>query len=948
MKKILTYLLAFVFLFTIFSAVPPQPVSADVTINEVTITPLTEGAHAEYRIEMRVGIAIDAHGIDEHNIYVRFPSKYNLPATINPNYVAISDGVFTSSHPSAISVDADNIVALTLTDSVLVGQKVFITFSSSAGIINPVYGVYSIKIWTSAEPTPVTSESFLIAISGGSGNPVSGLTVSVAPLNAGETADYFLQFGTTVDGDLLYANNDYVDVYFPVGTILPANPDPSKVLLKNYTCDAVEISGLRARVYVPSFLGIIWGNALCSIRFAQEFGIKNPEAPGKYFVQVLTSKDTGIAISNLYEIEGTPISSVSATVTPPSQSTIAEYKVVFNTSTTGSLTANSGKIGIIFPDEVTLPVSVVPGAITVNDTACVNTTISGNKLIITTPVNISVNSQVTVIIAPGFGIKNPEAAGIYSISIYTSSDATRVSTNFTITTSQIGKPSVEISSASAGQVSAYTVSFTTGENGAFVSGVDKINIIFPVGTTVPQVIQKYDVTVNGVTATYVTVSVRTVAITVPINISANSAITVAISENAGIINPVTAASYVLNVNTTKETYSVASTVYTVYITPATQLTVTPANPDGLNGYYKTQPTVTLSASSIADANPFIYYYFDNNSPAVYSGQTIAVPEGFHMLFYYAVDYQGRQEGIKSRQFMVDTVPPQLVITSPADNATLNSKDVVVSGSVDVGAAVKVDGQPISVDAAGHFNKIITISGSSAVMTIVATDLAGNSVQEVLHVSLDMTPPALIVISPVAFQEFHKLPVIVRGTTELGATVTVNGNAATVDINGGFLYGLYEASEGEASIIQVVAKDAAGNATTKNINIKYIKTTIIKLQVKNAVAMINADTVSLDAPPIIKNGRTLVPVRFISEALGAEITWDPVFQIIDIELGNDTIRLQIGKNFASVNDKKIAIDTAPIIDHGRTMVPVRFISEALGAEVVWDDATKTVTIIYPKP
>jgi len=948
MKKILIYLLIFVFLFTIFSVVSPHPVSADVTINNITITPLTEGMAAEYKIEMRVGITINTNTTDEHNIYVQFPSEYDLPATINPSNVSIGDGASISSHPSAISVDVDNIVALTLTDSILLNQPVFITFSSSAGIVNPAYGVYSIKIWTSAEPTPVTSESFLIAISGGSGNPVSGLTVSVAPLDAVEAAEYLLQFGTTGDGDLLYAHNDYVDVYFPVGTVLPANPDATKVFLENsFDCEVVEINGLRARVYVPSDLGHT-GTGPCSIRFTQEFGIKNPEAPGDYFVQVLTSKDTGIAISNLYQITGTPISNVSVTVTPPSQSTAAEYKVAFNTSATGSLTANSGKINIVFPDEVTLPSSVVPGAITVNDTACVSTAISNNKLVITTPVNISASSRVAVIITPAFGIKNPDTARIYSVSVYTSADTVRISTNFTITTSQIGQPSVEISSASAGQVSAYTVSFTTGASGALVNGVDKIKIIFPVGTTVPEVIQEYNVTVNGVTAAYVTVSVRTVTITVPISIPANSTITAAISENAGIVNPVTAASYVLSVSTTKETYSVASATYTIYITPATQLTVTPANPDGLNGYYITQPTVTLTASSIADPNPFIYYYFDNNGPAPYSGQTITVPEGFHTLFYYAVDHQGRQEEIKSRQFMVDTVPPQLVITSPADNATLNSKDVVVSGTVEVGAIVKIDGQPISVDAAGHFSTIITISGSSAVITVAATDIAGNSVQEVLHVSLDTTPPALTVISPVSFQEVHKLPVIVRGTTEPGATVTVNGKVATVDVSGGFLYGLYEVSEGEVSIIQVVAKDAAGNATAKNINIKYIKTTIIKLQVKNAVAMINADTVSLDAPPIIKNGRTLVPVRFISEALGAEITWDPVFQIIDIVLGNDTIRLQIGKNFASVNNKKIAIDTAPIIDHGRTMVPVRFISEALGAEVVWDNATKTVTIIYPKP
>jgi len=170
----------------------------------------------------------------------------------------------------------------------------------------------------------------------------------------------------------------------------------------------------------------------------------------------------------------------------------------------------------------------------------------------------------------------------------------------------------------------------------------------------------------------------------------------------------------------------------------------------------------------------------------------------------------------------------------------------------------------------------------------------------------------------------------------------------VEADGSFLYELSELGEGEMFIIKVVAKDAAGNTNTKNINIKYIKTTIIKLQVKNTVAMINATAISLDAPPIIKNGRTLVPLRFISEAFGAELKWDPVFQIIDITLGSDTIRLQIGKNFSSVNNEKITMDTAPIIDHGRTMVPVRFISEALGAEVIWDDTTKTVTIIYPKP
>jgi len=199
-----------------------------------------------------------------------------------------------------------------------------------------------------------------------------------------------------------------------------------------------------------------------------------------------------------------------------------------------------------------------------------------------------------------------------------------------------------------------------------------------------------------------------------------------------------------------------------------------------------------------------------------------------------------------------------------------------------------------------------------------------------------------------FQEVHRLPLQVKGTTEPGATVTVNDSNITVEADGSFLYELSELGEGEMFIIKVVAKDAAGNTTKKNINVEYVKTTTIMLQIDNKNAAINGKTVALDTPPIIKDGRTLVPLRFISEAFGAEVAWDPVFQIIDITLGNDIIRLQIGKDFSSVNGKKFAMDTAPIIDHGRTMVPIRFVSEALNAEVLWNGETKTVTVIYPKP
>ena len=241
-----------------------------------------------------------------------------------------------------------------------------------------------------------------------------------------------------------------------------------------------------------------------------------------------------------------------------------------------------------------------------------------------------------------------------------------------------------------------------------------------------------------------------------------------------------------------------------------------------------------------------------------------------------------------------------------------------------------------------------INGDSAILSVIAKDAAGNTTKKEIHISVDTTPPQLVVTTPVPFQEVHKLPLIVKGTVEQGATVLVNGNIVNVDEAGDFSYAITNLQEEGMSIISVVAKDTAGNETKKTINVKYIKTTLITLQIGNKNSLVNGEAVALDSPPVIKNGRTLVPLRFISEAFGASLDWDPVFRIIDIKLGSDTVRLQIGMNFAAVNGKKVALDVAPVIIKGRTMVPIRFISESLNAKVVWDAETKTITIMYPKP
>ncbi len=103
----------------------------------------------------------------------------------------------------------------------------------------------------------------------------------------------------------------------------------------------------------------------------------------------------------------------------------------------------------------------------------------------------------------------------------------------------------------------------------------------------------------------------------------------------------------------------------------------------------------------------------------------------------------------------------------------------------------------------------------------------------------------------------------------------------------------------------------------------------------------------DVMPVIENGRTLVQMRGIFEALGAEITWDDTTKTVTGKKDNTEVTLQIGNTSAKVNGKDVILDVPAKIISARTMVPLRFVSEALDCEVDWDDTSKTVIISSAK-
>lgn len=100
--------------------------------------------------------------------------------------------------------------------------------------------------------------------------------------------------------------------------------------------------------------------------------------------------------------------------------------------------------------------------------------------------------------------------------------------------------------------------------------------------------------------------------------------------------------------------------------------------------------------------------------------------------------------------------------------------------------------------------------------------------------------------------------------------------------------------------------------------------------------VNGRVVEYDSAPYIdNNNRTMVPLRVISEALGAEVIWDEKDRSITLTGHKGVIRLVVGSNIALVNGQEKSMDTTPVIKGDRTMVPLRFVGEFMGAEVAWD-------------
>lgn len=108
--------------------------------------------------------------------------------------------------------------------------------------------------------------------------------------------------------------------------------------------------------------------------------------------------------------------------------------------------------------------------------------------------------------------------------------------------------------------------------------------------------------------------------------------------------------------------------------------------------------------------------------------------------------------------------------------------------------------------------------------------------------------------------------------------------------------------------------------------------------------LNGEKVNFDQQPVIQNGRTLVPIRAVVEKMGGSVEWNELTRTTVLKFGANTVKLTIDSMTAYLNEQQKTLDVPPQIINGRTPMPIRFVAESFGFDVDWNAATQSVIII----
>lgn len=164
-----------------------------------------------------------------------------------------------------------------------------------------------------------------------------------------------------------------------------------------------------------------------------------------------------------------------------------------------------------------------------------------------------------------------------------------------------------------------------------------------------------------------------------------------------------------------------------------------------------------------------------------------------------------------------------------------------------------------------------------------------------------------------------------------------------DIPPGVSYFVVFVKDEEGLIVSsnILAVDFTDKEQPENISIddeSRIPGVFLRPRVK-----LDGEQLRFDVPPVIQKGRTMVPLRLIFEKLGAQVNWDGETKTVTATKSGISLKMRIGDKFAEVNGRWVELEVPAGVINGRTLVPLRFVSEAMGADVLWNEQLQLAII-----
>jgi len=316
--------------------------------------------------------------------------------------------------------------------------------------------------------------------------------------------------------------------------------------------------------------------------------------------------------------------------------------------------------------------------------------------------------------------------------------------------------------------------------------------------------------------------------------------------------------------------------------------------------------------------------------------------------------------------IISTLPPPLLSVDIDDGTYVDQESILITGMAKTGdpdypLILSINGRNVTVGTDGKWDFFATLREGRNSFVIIARDEAGTSTAKRIVVNRDSTPPAIGISNYKDGEIITDSIIELTGWVDEKADVKINGKPVECDKYNEFTTSVV-LKQGE-NIIKLEATDIMGRTVTVDFKLIVTSGMKIELWIGSKTMVVDGKQMTLPQEPVVSSpplpaelaNNTYMPIREVAETLYAKVDWDggerKVTLTQNFQGKTKIVELWIGKKTARIDGTEVWIDSNhklyPAIVNNKTLLPLRFVGETLGADVEWIAAERKIVLTFPK-